>query len=144
MDAARRMIDLAKRLEHALTLALIGMLAVVVLLATLELGVTIARDIATPPILFPGIDRLLDLFGKFLLVLIGIELLETIRAFADKGIVRTEIVLTVALIALARKIIVLEPDHVSATAMLGIAALIAAVSLAYRVFVHSRRGESGA
>jgi uncharacterized membrane protein (DUF373 family) len=138
------MIDLAKRLEHALTLALIGMLAVVVLLATLELGVTIARDIATPPILFPGIDRLLDLFGKFLLVLIGIELLETIRAFADKGIVRTEIVLTVALIALARKIIVLEPDHVSATAMLGIAALIAAVSLAYRVFVHSRRGESGA
>ena len=138
------MIHLAKRLEHALTLALIGMLAVVVLLATLELGVTIARDIATPPILFPGIDRLLDLFGKFLLVLIGIELLETIRAFADKGIVRTEIVLTVALIALARKIIVLEPDHVSATAMLGIAALIAAVSLAYRVFVHSRRGESGA
>ena len=142
MDALPRrgvlMLDLVKKLEHWVTLALIAMLAVVVVLATVELGVTLVRDIVAPPVLFPGIDKLLDVFGRVLLVLIGIELLETMRSFAGDGLVRVEVVLTVAMIALCRKIIVLEVDHVSSVAIFGIAALVAALSFAYRVFVRLR------
>jgi uncharacterized membrane protein (DUF373 family) len=132
------MLPLVKKLEHWITLVLIGMLAVVVLLATVELGVTIARDIASPPVLFPGIDKLLDIFGKMLLVLIGIELIETMRSFAGDGIVRLSVVLTVAMIALCRKIIVLEVDHVPSSALFGIAALMIGLSVAHHAFVHGR------
>lgn len=132
------MIEVVKRIEHGITLVLIAMLCAVTVLATVELGWTLARDIAAPPVLFPGIDKLLDVFGKVLLVLIGIELLETMRAFVTRGVVRAEVVLTVAMIAMARKIIIIEADHVSPTSMLGIAALIAALSLAYRVLVRAR------
>jgi uncharacterized membrane protein (DUF373 family) len=132
------MLDVVKKLERWVTLALIVMLAVVVLLATVELGVTIVKDIAAPPVLFPGIDKLLDVFGRFLLVLIGMELVETMRTFAHEGVVRVEVVLTVAMIALARKIIVLEIAHVSSLSMLGLAALLAALSFAYQVFVRGR------
>src|SRR5262249_50282350 len=95
-------------------------------------------DVASPPVLFPGIDKLLEIFGKLLLVVIGIELMETLRSFAREGVVRVEVVLTVAIIALARKIIVLEPGHVESLYLLGMAALLAALSFAYRAFVRER------
>jgi uncharacterized membrane protein (DUF373 family) len=133
-----RMLPLVKKLEHWITLVLIGMLAVVVLLATVELGITIARDIVAPPVLFPGIDKLLDIFGKMLLVLIGIELIETMRSFAGDGIVRVSVVLTVAMIALCRKIIVLEVDHVQSSALFGIATLMVGLSVAHFAFVRGR------
>ena len=132
------MLDLLKKLEHWVSLVLIAMLAVVVVLATIGLGVTVAHDIASAPLFFPGVSKLLEVFGQFLLVVIGIELLETMRAFASEGVVRVEVVLTVAMIALARKIIVLELAEVSSVALLGVAALVAALSLAYQVFVKGR------
>ena len=132
------MLDLVKKGERWLMLVLIAMLAVVVLLATLELGVTLARDIAAPPVLFPGIDKIIDVFGRFLLVLIGVELIETMRAFVHGGTVRAEVVVTVAMIAVARKVILIELGHVTSPEMFGIAALTAALSLAYHVCVRGR------
>jgi uncharacterized membrane protein (DUF373 family) len=132
------MLDLVRKLEDWITLVLLVMLAVVVTLATVELGHSIVVDILSPPVLFPGIEKLLEIFGKLLLVLIGIELMETMRAFAREGVVRVEVVLTVAMIALARKIIVLEPGHVGALDLLGLAALLAALAFAYRACVRER------
>lgn len=128
-------LDWVKKLEHWVTLVLVGMLCVLVVLATVELGVGLARDIVAPPVFFPGIDKLLDLFGRVLLVVIGLELVETMRVFAAGGVVRVEVVLTVAIIALARRVILLEPGHTSGVTLLGIAAVLAAVAFAYRMFV---------
>lgn len=130
-----RMLDWVKKLEHVVTLVLVVLLCAIVVLATVELAVTTAQDVMTPPVLFPGIDKLLDLFGRVLLVVIGIELIETMRAFAAEGVVRVEVVLTVAMIALARRIIVLEPGHVSAPTLFAIAALLVALSVAFLAFV---------
>ena len=57
--------------------------------------------------------HLLEYFGYVLLVLIGVELLDTIRAYLQEHVVHVEIVLEVALIAVARKIIILELKDVS-------------------------------
>lgn len=59
------------------------MMALVVVLATVELGWTIIQDITTPPVVLLELDELLDIFGIFLLVLIGVELVETIKVFFD-------------------------------------------------------------
>jgi uncharacterized membrane protein (DUF373 family) len=133
------MLDLVKKLERWITLVLVGMLAVVVVLATVELGVTIFKDIVSPPVLFPGIERLLDIFGKLLLVLIGIELLETMRAFAARGVVRVEIVLMVAIIALCRKVILIEIGRVTSAEMAGLSSLLAALALLYWALGRGRR-----
>lgn len=134
------MLDLVvKKLERWVTFALVTMLCFVVVLATVELAVTIIQDIAAPPVFFPGIDKLLDIFGRFLLVVIGIELVETMRTFAHTGVVRVQIVLMVAIIALARKIIVLEIGKVTSLSMIGLASLLAGLSIAYQVFVRGTR-----
>ena len=122
-----------KKFEHIIVLSLIIMMVIVVVLAAVELGWIIIRDIITPPIILLEIDELLEIFGFFLLVLIGIELLETIKAYLLTNVIHVEIVLEVALIAIARKVIILDLNKYESLTLVGIAALIAAVALAYLV-----------
>jgi uncharacterized membrane protein (DUF373 family) len=129
-----------KKFEHIIVLSLISMMMLVVGLATIELGWVIIRDIITPPIILLEIDELLEIFGFFLLVLIGIELLETIKAYLMTHVVHVEIVLEVALIAIARKVIILDLEKYESLTLVGIAALISAVALAFWVIKRYVKG----
>ncbi|NLI30621.1 MAG: phosphate-starvation-inducible E-like protein, partial [Nitrospiraceae bacterium] len=68
------MLERIKAFERIVTVCLTIMMAVVVLLAMIELGWLIIKDILSPPLLILEIEELLDIFGLFLLVLIGVEL----------------------------------------------------------------------
>lgn len=97
-------------------MSLVVMMAVVVLLSTLELG-WIIKDIITPPMFLLEIDELLDVFGLFMLVLIGIELLDTIsKTYLSASTDHTQIVMAVAIIAIARKVIILDVKELSGLA----------------------------
>lgn len=111
--------------------ALAGMLVVVVFLSTVHLGVLIGEEVAKPPRWLIPVQGLLEIFGYFLLVLIGVELLETLKAYLRKDIIHVRVVLEVALIAMARKVIIEEPNTVSSLTLLGIAALIVALAIAF-------------
>lgn len=119
--------------EHLIIQALIYMMAIIIMISTIELGYMLVKDIISPPVFFLEIDELLELFGFFLLILIGIELLETIKAYLQDQIVHSEIVLEVALIAIARKVVILDLKEYSSTTIIGIAALIVAISGAYYI-----------
>jgi uncharacterized membrane protein (DUF373 family) len=106
---------------------------VIIFISTIELGYLLIKDIISSPVFFLEIGELLELFGFFLLILIGIELLETIKAYLVDKVVHSEIVLEVALIAIARKVIILDFKQYDSTAILGIAALIIAISASYYI-----------
>ena len=112
-------------------MALAGMLVVVMVLSTVHLGVLIAQETWTPPRFLIRVQGLLEIFGYFLLVLIGVELLETLKAYMKKDVIHVRVVLEVALIAMARKVIIEEPNTVSSMTLLGIAALILALAIAF-------------
>jgi uncharacterized membrane protein (DUF373 family) len=128
------MLDLLKKFEKMVTGTLVVLMAVVVLLATIELGWIIVQDIFTPPVFLLEIDELLDIFGLFLLVLIGVELLETIKAYLKENVVHFEVVLTVAMIAITRKVITLDVKELPALTLVGIAAIIVALAAAKYFF----------
>ncbi len=119
--------------EHTIIRALILMMAVIILISTIELGYLLVKDIVSPPIFFFEIDELLELFGFFLLILIGVELLETIKAYLQDKVVHSEVVLEVALIAIARKVIILDLKEYDTTVLIGIAAMILAIAGAYYI-----------
>lgn len=125
------MIELLKKFERYIVIALIVMMVLVVLVATVELGWIIIKDIMGPPMFLLVISDLLEIFGFFMLVLIGIELLETIKAYLVDNVVHVEIVLEVALIAIARKAIILDIEKYEGLTILGTAGLILAVATAY-------------
>ena len=120
-----------KLFERVVVLSLIAMMALIILLSTVELGWIIVKDIITSPYVLPGIAELLDVFGFFLLILIGVELLETIRAYLVEHVVHVEIVLEVALIAVARKVIILDVKEYPSLTILAIGGLILALSVAF-------------
>lgn len=117
-----------QKFEKVIILSLMAMMAFVVLISTVELGVLIIRDVISPPIIFLELDELLGIFGFFLLILIGIELLETIKIYVKDHLVRVEVVLLVALIAVARKVIILDIKDITDFKLIGIAALIVALT----------------
>lgn len=119
-----------KLFERLIVISLIVMMIVVVFLSTIELGRILVADIINPPNLL-DITELLDVFGFFMLILIGVELLETIRAYLNDHQVHVEIVLEVALIAVARKIIILDIKEYSPEMILAIAAMILSLAGAY-------------
>ena len=125
------MLEFLKKFEHAIIISLIAMMVIVVVLATAELAWIIIQDVMSEPVLLLKIDELFDIFGFFLLVLIGVELLETIKAYLIEGVIHVEIVLEVALIAIARKVIILDITKYDSSKLLSLAALIAAVSIGF-------------
>jgi uncharacterized membrane protein (DUF373 family) len=120
-----------KLFEKVIVFALIIMMMGVVLLATIDLAYILIKDVTSPPILLLDINELLDVFGFFLLILIGVELLETIRAYLIEHVVHVEVVIEVALIAIARKVIILDLTETTSTTLYGIAAILVALALAY-------------
>jgi len=124
------MIEFLRKFERAIVHSLIVMMILIVLLATIELAWIIIKDVVSPPVILLEIDELTEIFGFFLLVLIGVELLETIKAYLVEKVVHVEVVIEVALIAIARKVIIIDLEKYENLTLFGIAALILAISAA--------------
>jgi uncharacterized membrane protein (DUF373 family) len=124
--------------ERIITRVLLLMMAGVVLLSTIELAWILGKDVLSPPLFLLDLNELLELFGQFLLVLIGIELLHTMKIYVVQRVIHLEAVLIVALIAMARKIVVLEPKELPEGTPLGIAAIVLALALGYYLVRRSR------
>ncbi|ELR96244.1 phosphate-starvation-inducible PsiE family protein [Gloeocapsa sp. PCC 73106] len=113
--------------SKVLSLALI----IVIFVALIELTVTLFADIRqTEPVGFFN-KTLLEIFGLFLNILIALELLENITAYLRKHIVQLELVLTTALIALARKIIIFDPKLYDKTDLISLGFTTLAISASY-------------
>jgi len=110
---------------------LMVMMVVTISLATIELGWLIIKDIITPPVILLEIQELLDIFGLFLLVLLGIELVSTLKTYLTENEVHVEVVFAVALIAIGRKVIILDVKEISSLSLMGIAAIIISLSVGY-------------
>jgi uncharacterized membrane protein (DUF373 family) len=85
------------------------------------------------------IDEMLELFGQFMLVLIGFELMHSLKICIEDGEFHLESVLAVALIAIARKIITLDAKALPEGTMLAIAAIVIALVVGYYLLQRSRR-----
>lgn len=120
-----------KKYEKMIVIALIFMMMFVITIETIQLGWLIIEDLISPPMMFLTVADLLEIFGFFLLVLIGLELLETIKAYLVENVIHVEIVLEVALIALARKAIILDIEKHEGLTLIGTAGLILALSVAF-------------
>jgi uncharacterized membrane protein (DUF373 family) len=126
------MLTVLKKCERLLIQILMVMMAIVLALTTIDLGWTIIKDVSTPPYVVISVNKLLDLFGLFMLVIIGIELLETImKTYLTQGTPHFEVVLSVALIAIARKVIILDIKETGSLSLIGIASIIMALTIGY-------------
>ncbi len=71
------------------------------------------------------------IFGLFLNILIALEILENITAYLKKHVVQVELVIVTSLIAVARKIILLDLDKVNGLELVGLAIAIFSLAGSY-------------
>jgi uncharacterized membrane protein (DUF373 family) len=126
-----------KKIENTIIISVIIMMTLVLILSTLDLAWLIATDIITPPVVLLSVNELLEIFGFFLLIIIGIELLETIKTYFEKHVIHAEVVLEVAIIAVVRKVIILDVNELPALTLIGIALIIAALAGAHYLLKRS-------
>ncbi len=76
---------------------------------------------------------LFSIFGLFLNVLIALEILENITAYLKKHVIQLELVIVTSLIAVARKIIILDLEKTTELGIIALASAILALSISYWV-----------
>ncbi len=133
---------IVRYIERGIIVVLIAMMAFLLLLATVELIFNVFKMLFTggENSFLVDLDGIMDAFGVFLLVLIGIELLDTIKVYFKKNVIHVEVVILVALIAIARKVIVLDFEDYSGLEILGVSAIIICLAAAY--FLIKRAGHN--
>jgi uncharacterized membrane protein (DUF373 family) len=130
-----------ERFEDLIKVVLMGMMLLVITAATVELGVTVWEELEKPPFMLLNTQELVAIFGYLLMILIGLELLETIKAYFKEHAIHTDVVFLVALIALVRKVIILDVAKYEPMTLIGVAALIFALSTGYYLFKRTRAAE---
>lgn len=121
------------KFERFIVLALMGFMMIAVFVVTIEVGVILWQQLVKPPFMLLNVKEIMEVFGFILVVVIGLELLETIKAYLDKKVIHVEVVLLVALVAVARKIIILDYKEIEPGMLYAIAALVISLSAGFFV-----------
>lgn len=119
--------------ERVIVLTLMGFMMIAVLLSTIEVGVILWKQMMEPPFMLLNVKEMMEVFGFILMVIIGLELLETIKAYLKNHEVHVEVVLLVAIVAVARKIIILDYKEIAPDMMLAVAALVISISAGFYI-----------
>jgi uncharacterized membrane protein (DUF373 family) len=147
----RRIMRAYQLFERSIILVVLALLMVVVVWGTGILAVEIAsraaarlagmpRDPARVVAFLHEFSMLREIFGAFLLILIGVELMKTVVAYLDRHELHVEVVFTVAMIALARHAIDLDLREVAPLTLVGMAAAITGLAVGYYLFRKANEG----
>lgn len=107
------MIEIVDKFEKMVYVLLMALLMFVLAASLVELVWYIYNSLINTPAFLLESHELIAVLGAFLLVLIGVELLDTIKAYFSENTIHVEIVVLLAIIAIARKVILLDPTSVS-------------------------------
>lgn len=119
------------KVERIIAIALLALMGIVVISGVLEVAWVVFNDLFQPPGFFLGVEDLFDIFGLFLMVLIGLELMTSIEMYLDSNTIHAELMFLVALTAVARKVVILDAQTIDAMTVFAIAALVVALSGGY-------------
>jgi uncharacterized membrane protein (DUF373 family) len=122
-------------ISKVLSLAMI----LVIIVSVADLVIFLAQELVNHTDNFLK-DTLFVIFGLFLNVLIALEILENITAYLKKHVIQVELVIVTSLIAVSRKIIILDLEKKTAADLIGLAIAIFALSISYLIVRSTNRG----
>jgi uncharacterized membrane protein (DUF373 family) len=120
----------AEFFENAIAKVLLVAIVLIALYALLDLLVALVQIMFTTQLGSLG-KTLISIFGLFLNLLIALELLENITGYLRKHVLQVELVIVTAIIAVARKLVILDLEKTSGVDLLGLAGAIVALSIGY-------------
>ena len=122
-----------QRFESLIAFALTLIISLVIVVALYRLIVEVIGGLVFGALNPLEHDVFQTVFGEILTVLIALEFNHTLQYFVtrEQSVIQTKIVLLIALLALARKVIILDLQQTTPNELLGLAAITLALGITY-------------
>ena len=120
-----------KKVIHISLKALAALMILVVISGVLDVAWTLYQRLVSPPQFILTMNDILATFGAFMTVLIAIEIFVNITVYLRDDFIHVKIVMATAIMAVARKVIILDIKELEPAYLWGVASLMIAVSAGY-------------
>ncbi len=135
------LIQILRTIVHMAVRVLAVLMTLVILWGVVDVVMVLYQNLNTEPYLMLTINDILALFGAFMAVLIAIEILINIIIYLRDDVIHVKIVMATALMAIARKVIILDFAEITPDYVLAIAAVVLAMSVGYWLAVIQDQGK---
>jgi uncharacterized membrane protein (DUF373 family) len=135
------MLNLIERIERGVVFVLVILLLIAVVLGTIELGRVLLTKIIAAPRFLVDVNTLFESFALFLVIVVGLELLKSIKSYLVQGSINPSFVIEVAIITLGNKLITLDFKAAHPELLIGMAGILLALAATYFVLKKFNKGE---
>ena len=121
--------------EQCVLVAAQILLMAVILAMVIQLWIMFSSDLVERVRSIDSVPELMKsvqtAFSGVLLIILGLELMETLRVYFKSHRVRLETILAVAIIAVGRHVINLDVEHMAGASLIGVATVVLALTGGY-------------
>jgi len=136
------MIDkVIEKFEYTVTLVLLLLIALIVVGSVVELARIMFLEFVDGPVYVFELQDIIGFLGFFLVVLITLELMRSVWVYVNDHTIHIRVMFEIAIIAVTRKIILLEPGT-EPLYLVGIAALVISLAGGYYLVARKVSGQS--
>ena len=131
-----RLLSLYQRFEHIVITILTALIAIIVVVAVWNLTLKIVFGLILPGNLDPSDYTIFQaVFGMIFTVIIALEFKKSLLVIAERreNVVQIRSVVMIALLAICRKVIILDVKEADALQIFALAAAILALGIVYRL-----------
>lgn len=107
------------------------LMVIVIILCVADVVFVLYEKLTTPPLFLLDLKDIFVVFASFLAVLIGIEIFANITLYLRDDVVHIKLVVATALMAIARKVIVLDFTKLDPQYVYGIGLIVLALGVTY-------------
>jgi uncharacterized membrane protein (DUF373 family) len=122
---------LLKRIIHLCLKALGLLMILVIIFGVIDVAWTIYQRFMAQPRFILTMGDILMTFGAFMVVLIAIEIFQNIILYLRDDVIHVKIVLATALMAIARKVIILDYDELEPLYIFATGVVLVATGVTY-------------
>lgn len=133
MTSDEEFLGFIKVIESLVSKILSLAMVAVILVSVVDLIISLGQDLFFQQPVGFFTTTIIKIFGFFLNILIALELLENITAYLKNHAVQVELVIITSLIAVARKIIILDLKEVTGLQLIGLSIAILALSISFLI-----------
>ena len=130
-----RFLWLLKNIIHLCLKSLALLMVIVIIFGVIDVGWTIYQRFVNQPRFILTIGDVLATFGAFMVVLIAIEIFQNIVLYLRDDVIHVKIVLATALMAIARKVIILDYEELDPMYIFATGIVLIATGITY-FYVH--------
>lgn len=121
---------LNKVISHAIRVLAV-LMVVVIIWCVIDVIFVIYEKMAAPPMFLLELNDIFVIFAAFLAVLIAIEIFANITLYLRDDVIHVKLVIATALMAIARKVIVLDFNLVEPGYLYGVGGIVLALGITY-------------